>query len=527
MNNRIYTIFFHLHTVSGISISIGLFVIFFAGAFTLFREEIGEWEGSNYQKVINKSSVTPPDYDRIMDSLTLNITHIYGREIYMNENGKANFSVYLTPSSDTTAKGKATKATEFSIDLRNYELKEKTTAYSLGSLLYLLHFYYQLEQPGYWISGFVALFFFLAIITGILIHWKKIISNFYIFRPKAKLKTIWADAHTALGVIGLPFQFLYALTGAMFGLGVIVSSFSAIMIYDGNTSKLYSELLGNKELKLGEICLKNHDFNSLVEKTEQKWSDFNVNRITIKNFGSTTMRVIVEGEQRIQKRFLGNGKIEYDGNTGEEISLVSPGKASLYNSTWNAVHRLHYAKFGEIKPLSNYLLKATYFFLAFITCFVILSGVLIWMEARNKKNNSLKKKKFINWTGRIYLSSCLSMLPLTAFAFIISKLIPVESDLREAIISNSFFLGWLVITILFIIRNDNFSITKFSLQTTGISGILIPFVNGFSSGNWFWITLKQENYGVFVIDILWLIIGILCLYISLKLKNNSINVIKT
>ncbi len=42
--NRPYNIFFHLHTVSGIVLAVALFVIFFAGAFTLFKSEFYLWE---------------------------------------------------------------------------------------------------------------------------------------------------------------------------------------------------------------------------------------------------------------------------------------------------------------------------------------------------------------------------------------------------------------------------------------------------------------------------------------------------
>ena len=44
MSNRNYNVFFNTHTVSGIVISIALYVIFFAGAFALFKGEIQIWE---------------------------------------------------------------------------------------------------------------------------------------------------------------------------------------------------------------------------------------------------------------------------------------------------------------------------------------------------------------------------------------------------------------------------------------------------------------------------------------------------
>ena len=41
---RLYNIFFDTHTVAGITITAGLFIIFYAGAFSLFRHDIYRWE---------------------------------------------------------------------------------------------------------------------------------------------------------------------------------------------------------------------------------------------------------------------------------------------------------------------------------------------------------------------------------------------------------------------------------------------------------------------------------------------------
>lgn len=101
----------------------------------------------------------------------------------------------------------------------------------------------QIPYPiGYYLSGFVALFFLFAIVTGVLLHWNKIVSNFYIFRPKEKLKTLWTDAHTALGMIGLPFQFVYAVTGAFFMIKLLIVAPAVMALYNGDQDKLYKEL---------------------------------------------------------------------------------------------------------------------------------------------------------------------------------------------------------------------------------------------------------------------------------------------
>jgi uncharacterized iron-regulated membrane protein len=525
MNNRNYNVFFHLHTVSGITITVGLFIIFFGGAFALFRQEIGEWETGKFEKINSTSTQTEKvDYNRIMDSIGKNVPSLYGRNIYVYSEGTSDKqSIYISESEDPMTDSLGKIRYEYEINPKDYAFKSHESTFSLGELLYLLHFYYQLDQIGYYISGFVALFFFLAIVTGILIHWNKIKSNFFVFRPKQKLKTVWTDAHTALGVIGLPFQFIYALTGSMFGLGIIVASSNALWVYNGDAEKMYDDVI--RESSADTLGIKQTyvvDYNNLVSKTATTWSDFKVDRLHIAFFGSKTMQIEVSGSEHIKERFLGQGSIIFDGKNGKAKQIQGPGNMGYYDDVWSSVRRLHYARFGEIGTFSTYFLKIIYFLLAFLTCFVILSGVLIWLEARNKKNIPEKKRRYNERVGSIYLAICLSMLPITAASFILSKLLPGSlSESRESILNYSFFLGWLVLSILLTLKKNKDFTNKFCLLAGGILGLSIPVVNGSSSGNWFWRTWSNEDYGIFSVDLIWLCIGIVCLLVVKRLRKEK------
>ena len=62
LGNRAFNVLFHTHTVAGIVISFALFVIFYAGAFSLFRHEIIQWENPDMRQPL----VEDPDYDEIL-----------------------------------------------------------------------------------------------------------------------------------------------------------------------------------------------------------------------------------------------------------------------------------------------------------------------------------------------------------------------------------------------------------------------------------------------------------------------------
>ena len=66
MNNRHYNIYFHTHTVSGIVISVVLFVIFFAGSFSFFRDEIINWERNESTAITREIQL---DYNTTLNKL--------------------------------------------------------------------------------------------------------------------------------------------------------------------------------------------------------------------------------------------------------------------------------------------------------------------------------------------------------------------------------------------------------------------------------------------------------------------------
>src|SRR5699024_4184143 len=158
-------------------------------------------------------------------------------------------------------------------------------------------------------------FFLFAIITGLLVHWKKIKPNFHLFRPKAKLKTIWTDAHTALGVIGFPFQFVFALTGTFLIFGAIAFAPPvASLLYDGNTREMYADLLPKTpDYPLeGKVVNFTGDINYFVDKTKDTWSDFRIKSVKLTNYGDANMKVAVLGHPTYERSLTGQGKLVFD-----------------------------------------------------------------------------------------------------------------------------------------------------------------------------------------------------------------------
>lgn len=528
MSKRTYNIYFHLHTVSGIVITVGLFVIFFAGAFTLFMKEIEEWEHSNEKLAPALSSTTSRtiDLDRLVDVLEKKGYNLYARNIYIDLLAPGAMQpFYLSKSEDSLATGEAKEYKNLVLNKETYEVSERTKSASttLSGLLYELHFFYQLGDPGYYLSGLVSLFFLFAMVSGIIVHWKKIISNFYLFRPYEKLKTVWTDAHTALGTIGIPFQFMYALTGAWFGLGILVAT-SGSLLYGGDESKYYDEVYGRYVDILGSrIKLADYKLNAYLDSATSKWEGFKLTYVSLSKVASSTMEMNIYGEVSSKYSFFNFGELEFDVVSGKIKHMHDPFHKPYDEIVSATIHRLHFGYFG-LEGWRHLAVKTLYFLLAVATCFVIITGVLIWLEARDKKNVPEKERKFNQQVGYIYLALCLSMLPVTALSFLVVKLLPQSlNDYRGTIINSVFFGGWLLLSIFFTLKRNNYFTNKYTLLSAGILGLCIPLANGFASGNWFWQTLTNNNHFLFVTDTLWLLLSTLALVTVYAMKKQRVS----
>ncbi|WP_299118857.1 PepSY-associated TM helix domain-containing protein [uncultured Tenacibaculum sp.] len=512
MSKRNYNVFFNTHTVSGIVISVALYVIFFAGAFALFKDEIEIWENGKHSKNIAREKI---DYDFLLNKLSEN-NHLTSRDIrfYLGHKDD-NIYVLTTPAKDTIDIPEKAKYQSYeSINIHTGETATYTEKYSLGEFLYRLHFLTQIPVIGVYLAGFISLFFLFAIVTGVIVHWKKIVSNFYQFNPKNALKRVWTDAHTALGVIGLPFQFMYAVTGAYFCLSILVL-IPANFLYNGDQDKLMEDLRPDR--KVYEWVQKTDkqlpSVNDFVEKNTNRWDDFNPEYVLIKNYGGTNMKYVLLGALDPKERLLSSGNVIYDFETGKTTVNRDPNEAKYTDDIQLSMGRLHFGNFGGVA------VKIIYFILALITCFVIITGVLIWIEARNKKSMTLRQRLYTAKVGHIYMAICLSLFPVIALFFLIVKILPEEYLTQKmSILNNWFFIVWLICILFFRFKRNNYFTNKVTLLTGAILGFLVPIASGIKSNNWIWNTYKNNQFDILTIDLLWIILSATALFIYFKIK---------
>ncbi len=518
LKTRLYNVMFHTHTVSGIVISFALFVCFYAGAVALFMDELYQWENPEARiEMVNPANI---DYDKVINIVEEN-TEVFDKSMTFG----------ITPPSKTNplitlyGRGENKKGVieRFTTVLHpsTYEILSNGSEANthMASTIYELHYFYQIPVIGVYLSGFVAFFFLFAIFTGLLTHWKNIINKFYAFTSEGKWKQIWTNGHVSLGFIALPFQLIYAVTGALLGLSILLLAPSAFLMFDGDTTEVVKAVRPDAGIKYdinAPLADYGTSFNSIYKKVNSAYPENNITYLYATNFGKEDGTISARVND--YKSIGGSGIFVYGYGDGKLKEAIEPETTSYAKGTYGVLIKLHYATYGGI------FLKIIYFILSMITCYVIISGVMIWRTARDKPTYTNKQRRFHHRVTKFYLAITLSMFPALALIFIANKIVPLSIEDRVFYVNSIFFLGWLILTITGLFWNNYRKLNRNYIFLGSLFGLLIPIINGITTGDWVWKTIMSRQYFVFSVDVTWIVIGVSGLFIcKYYLKQNDKN----
>ncbi|MBT2559424.1 PepSY domain-containing protein [Hymenobacter sp. ISL-91] len=554
MDKRKYNIYFHTHTVSGIIVCVLLYVIFFAGSFSFFKEDITAWQ-KNSSFVANQKT-TQRDFNGLLDSLAGHHA-LKGRnfEFFLSKNGVTGY-VSMLPSNDTLVQQQAKAlalakaqnnpagdkprggrgrgkgrggnddAAYFSYNFTHRQAVDYEQSYDMGEFLYRLHFLAPLNAIrlpislgapfGYLLAGVVSFIFLFALITGLLLHWNKIASNFFTFRPWSKWKTIWTDLHTALGVLQFPFQLLFAVTGIVLIVNSVLLEPFTKLAYQGNKEQVQSDLY-HTEATVYEYTYTPlatpFDLNGFLGQVQKQWAGSQLTRVFVRNYQDANMHVIVLAAPAASASFSGMGKLVYRVRDQRMLAETAPTAPSSYvDKVRGLVYHLHFGDFGG-RPM-----RVMYFVLGLLGCVVIISGILIWLVARDKASTPPRERRFNFWTANIFLGICLSMLPVTAFTLIVLLFV---KDPGQSGIYHWYFYSWLALSVYFITRRDIALVNRQTLVLSTLLCLLLPVLDGVVRHNWFWTTFARGQFDILFIDLLFLSLSVISAFALLKVKQRD------
>jgi uncharacterized iron-regulated membrane protein len=427
-----------LHTWSGLLLSSLLYFIFITGTVGYFDEEITHWMQPE-RPVINQETDQRNILKMAEQHLSATVPDAQSWWVVFPIARSYSAVTWWQESEEQGGKWKS-----HTLDLHTGEpviTRETGGGKALYSMHYLLH--YIPKTLAYWITSLCAMFMFIALITGIIVH-KKIFKEFFTFRPNKKQRS-WLDMHNVFSVLPIPFHLMITYSGLVFLMfssmpGVIVGSYGTDKEeYNGFIEAVFEK---PEHPEINNKAANNIAMLNLMPDIESRWGENIIYEIGLENRGiaSTHIQVkhskhsgISEGEELI-----------YQGSTGELLfdSMKESHPQSASKKLYNVLTDLHEGNFAGIA------LRWLYFISGLMGAGMIATGMMLWATKRREKfkrtgteDSGLKLVEYSN-------IGIIVGLPIAiAVYFWANRIVPINIENRESWEINSLFITWLIMLI--------------------------------------------------------------------------------
>ncbi|MEM8559549.1 MAG: PepSY-associated TM helix domain-containing protein [Bacteroidota bacterium] len=514
---RAFKLFWDAHSVTGIIIGLGLFVIFYAGAFALYRAELHMWADPGMRPAAAATAESRLSVDDIVAPFFAEAMPADGSDVQVSYpfRGRPYYFVrYQTPDGDTTRTVQAyvNATTGETFDL---PVGERIGRSALSEILYALHFF---GQGGFWgevVSGFIAIFFMFAVVSGILIHLRKLPKDWHTFRPRGRLRDGLADAHTVLGLIGLPFAAMYAITGAFLALVIILLGPTVLVVFGGDAEAIDATLNGF-EMPAHEATgmpAEMLSFSAIEDALPASWDEVDPTLVYVHVWNDEAAIAQVYGDA--SGSLTRAPQIILSATTGEYLAGLDPMRPTALGGTAAAITNLHYALFG------GGFVKVLYFFLALATAAVILTGNILWVLVRRPKDPRATPRLH-RVLGRLTVGTGCGLVAAVPVLFLTTAALPIDLPALKAWEHVALFATWAVLAVAAFFGPSAVWAARWQLALGGVLSLLVPVASGVLGGIWPWTAAANGWWGILTIDVGFLLMGPMLLWTAARLNPDAL-----
>lgn len=497
-----------IHSWAGIGGGLILYVMFVAGATTLFHHELEVWEEPIHQRAApqvrplepalaqlyrtlraGEDPTQRPKADVAAEAAEKQATEEAAKADGADEAGVAVATAADAVAADASAGAATAPTTAEAPSLTAFWFfpphpgrGEAATAYMDGNAKWhvayldrksgelleqrerLAHFLYGLHylwfdltgETLYIFAGILAVVFLLIITTGTLVHLRNLKRQFHQFRPKKSRHALWADLHKVLGVIGLPFQMMYAYTGAMIVLGPIIAPLVAGSLFDGDDKRAAAAAAGpvfENPMTSGEWLhggaaaqhlpppqptisapsapatgLLGLPLDELVARARAKAPKMDIDAVQIVHPGYSHGYVEISGYDSANIPH-GRTVVILRSATGELLTPPPELQSSASETARRWVRGLHIAHFGGFGT------RILLFLLTLAGCAAIMTGNALWLVRREERAASLGNRVLAKLTAGVGAGLWVAM----GVMLVASRILPWGLEHRGTIEEGLFF----------------------------------------------------------------------------------------
>jgi uncharacterized iron-regulated membrane protein len=306
---------------------------------------------------------------------------------------------------------------------------------TLGGTGFFFPFHFRLHLEfmdlGYWIVGLAAMTMLVMCISGVVIH-KKIFADFFTLRIVKKPQRTTLDLHNVTGVLGLPFNFIIALSGLIIFMSVFMPTPQSIS-YQGDKGAFEREAYGEFEREpvgrpgvLGSL-------DAMQAEAMRRWDGERPYFVRVVNPGDANG--YVEMRRPFDRGVTMNiDTLYFDGASGRVLKEFRTDKPVM--TVQRFIQGIHFIQFR------HWTLRWLYFISGLMGCVLIATGFLFWVQSRRKEHAKLGLRGVAIVEG-LGIGATTGIIIATLSFLIANRLLPLGIAGRESTEMWVFYLVWI------------------------------------------------------------------------------------
>lgn len=503
-----------LHTWVGLLVCWLLFLIFFAGTLSFFKDEISFWAKPEIHQIRHQDHRVASQAKQINDvfaDLQQKAPNSLSWRINMPDSRNPVLSYgYAEPKQP----GQRRAPFNYThIDPNTLEPVPEPRDTKGGGFFYRLHFdlHYIDVFTARILVCLASMFMLVALVTGVVIH-KRIFKDMFSFR-RNKGSRSWLDAHNVSSVLALPFHIMITYTGII-TLIFMLFPYPAETVYEEGLSQMFNEALPvNKRAAPTDKHRPMVAINQVLDQIYTKYPNADISHVFVRNANTASSQIVVylaTAKEVVDNgpRYLFNGVTgQIDAQSGEDWSA----SAQFYDS----MTALHSGRLAE--PLLRWL----YFLCGVAGCAMIATGCMMWAKRlRERMKPEQSAHRGLKLVETLNLATLMGLPFATCAFFIANRLLPIELAARADKEVLAFFLAWLFIAVLALFGRTQ-SHWRLAAWLNAVACFSIPLINAFTTeGNWISYLLTQQ-WALFGIDSAFICAGLMFIVQSRKIPSHG------
>ena len=376
-------------------------------------------------------------------------------------------------------------------------------ANALADFLVELHVSLHIPDPwGLLVTGILGLAMMVAAVTGLLVH-RHLIKEMFTLRKYREAMLVRRDAHVIAATWNLPFAFVLAFTGSFFSFaGSVGIPAMAMVVFGGDQVKLIETVVGTPPAE-NKAAAPIGNLDAMLADARQRASREPA-FVSISHFGRADSQVTVftrpADGQLISHNYVYDAPSAAFAREKPGLGLVP----SVGGTAADLMGPLHFGNFAGL------LSKAVWFALGFASCYVTLTGMLLWTARRAESPAWRRMERAVTWVG-FGLPLTLALVPWGYYLGRSSGAVELETPMVIA-----FFAAAIGTGLLAVVMADTGKLRRLLLGGTGAALLALPALRMLADGPGWVGALSAHLPTIPAFDLALLVAGALCLRAALR-----------